>query len=176
MAAVVLVAGGIVGYTIVNKTGEDWAQAAREAEQLGDWEAALRHWERAVGHEHGNVDWLRAWRDAYGHIVPENKQEAMETYFEIRQINGAIATARPDDIAVQEEWFDYQLRGFERLPTNTESWVELAAGVENILQFLGDPLDRGYATDSPEETEYCSLLRFHAMARLEQMTRIETPA
>ncbi len=176
VAAVVLVAGGIVGYTIVNKTGADWAQAAREAEQIGDWEAAIRHWERAVGHEHGNVDWLRAWREAYGHIVPENKQKAMETYFEIRQINGAIATARPDDIAVQEEWFDYQLRGFERLPTNTESWVELGAGVEDILHYLGDPLERGYAVDSPEETEYCSLLRFLAIARLEQMSRIETPA
>lgn len=64
--SVVLVAvmGAVVyaAVTVVLKSGQDYATAAAELEQAGQFREAARSWERAVGHDRTRLEWLEGWK------------------------------------------------------------------------------------------------------------------
>jgi len=108
VAAAVVVLGAGLGlfYMMMNKTGETYAEQAREFEAAGNWREAEEAWGRAVGHEKTNVEWLRNWRAALGEIVPRTRTEYEDFFTEYRTITRQIATVTRDQIDVTEEYLD----------------------------------------------------------------------
>ena len=173
VVVVVVGVGGFLAYTVLNKTGEDYVKMAQKAEAEGDIEAAARLWERAVGHEPGNVQWLKSWRDVFVKTVPETQQEAKEGWGTIKAIYNALAQVQQDDPQAQEDYLSLLYRSFLRLGSNPQSWAYLSTEADNALKYLPDPKARNPEPDPEAERAYCKVLRYRAISYVRQMRSAE---
>ncbi|MBZ0171494.1 MAG: hypothetical protein K8E66_03865, partial [Phycisphaerales bacterium] len=114
-AVVVLGAGLYLFATMVNKTGESHAALARGHEANDKWRLAEESWGRAVGHEKTNIEWLRAWRDAIGQIVPETQTEYENFFARYVQISKQIAATLRTDPQVAAEYLELRSVFFRTL-------------------------------------------------------------
>jgi tetratricopeptide (TPR) repeat protein len=133
-AVVVLGAGLFLFWKMVNKTGETHAAVAEQLEAENDWRMAEEAWGRAVGHEKTNLEWLRRWRNALEHVVPNTRTEYQNLFAEYVRISRQIASVARDERAVTEEYMDIRLAFLRRLGTADRPTVEgISSEMESLL-------------------------------------------
>lgn len=157
-AAVVVLGGGVALFWFqINKTGETYAVAAREAEAAGDWPAAVENWGRAAGHENTNAEWLRSWVEAMGHIVPKTETEYRDLFTKMRGIKRQIATSARTDPEATAEYLDFFYRSFTRLGAGSRPAVEnFSTETEQMLAY--------YPEGGAQQADRDRLRRFRGLA------------
>jgi tetratricopeptide (TPR) repeat protein len=123
-AVVVLGVGLWLFWSMVNKTGETHATAAREFEARGDWRSAEESWGRAVGHERTNLEWLQAWRDAIGQITPSTQTEYENFYAQQVQIFKQIAVTARGDVGIASDYLETRAVTFRRMGFANRALIE----------------------------------------------------
>jgi tetratricopeptide (TPR) repeat protein len=157
-AAVVVLGSGIGLYAFMfNKTGDTYAAAALEAEAAGDWEAAEENWGRAVGHENTNVEWLDAWANSLGHIVPETETEYRDKFNQFRSIKRQAAVTARTDPDRTADYLNLFFESFSRLGGGSRGAVEnFANEVAFMLAY--------YPEGGPQQSDRDRLRRFRGRA------------
>ncbi len=144
-ASVLVLGGGVALYWFqFNKTGEDYVRQAREAEAIGDWEAAEELWGRAVGHEKTNILWLDGWAEALGNYTPATETEFRDKFQQLRGIKRQVAVTARTDADRTAEYLEFLLETFRRQGGASRLAVEnFANEVEFMLAYYpeGGPLD-----------------------------------
>ncbi len=145
-AVLVCVCGGAVGawYFVVNKTGDSWARQGDQAMAAADYEAAAQAYERAVGHEKTNLDWLNKWRDALEARAPD-EQGAYQRLFsnKLVPVIRQIAQVKRTDIEAHDEFLalTYEQVRDSGNPAAVRNGAEaINAQTESVMPlFGGDP-------------------------------------
>ena len=110
-AVLLLVFAGVVGAVVwvLDKSGEDYANAARQLETEGEWKKAARNWARAVRRDQDNIEYLESWFAAQQKVQPENPLEYAE-HFDSKYyaILRQIAEVKQTDIEAHEKHLDIQ--------------------------------------------------------------------
>lgn len=143
-AVVVLGAGLWLFWSMVNKTGDTHAEAARRFESNGNWQMAEEAWGRAVGHEKTNIAWLRSWRDSIGHITPPTTTEYDKFYSRLIQITRQIAVTMRTDVDAVHEYLNLRATPFRRMGMSNRGMVDGFVGdVDLFLSYFpeGGPLE-----------------------------------
>lgn len=150
-AVLVGVCGAAVGawYFMVNKTGESWARQGDEAMAAGDYERASSAYERAVGHERTNLEWLNDWRAALEQRAPDEQGTYGRLFgTKLVPVIRQIAVVKRTDIDAHKELLAIiyaQLRetGNPQAARNTAEQIH--AEIERVMPMLGGeggPQDR----------------------------------
>ena len=162
VAAVVVLGAGLGLFAMMlNKTGETHATKAREFESQGKWEMAEESWGRAVGHEKTNVEWLRSWRNAIGHIVPDTKTEYENSFASFIQISKQIAATLRGDADEMASYFDLRSAFFRRLNSANRSVIE-----QFVNEFDGMLVNFPEGGDTPSQRDRLRRYRGIAWAAL----------
>jgi tetratricopeptide (TPR) repeat protein len=153
-AVLVAVCGaGIAGYWFVmNKSGEDYERMGDEALVEGNIAEAAQMYERAVGHEPTNLDWLEKWRATLETLTFDDMGAFMREFTgTYRQVIRQISRVKRDDIEAHAEFLDLmwaQVRGArgarfgaEFIHSETQAIMPLVGGVggpqDVLLRYRG---------------------------------------
>ncbi|MGD9693684.1 MAG: tetratricopeptide repeat protein [Phycisphaerales bacterium] len=159
---------GVTGlaYVVLNQTGETHANRGDKLFQEGKYEEAAKSYARAVGHERGNVEWLRKWREALVHWVPPTEQEYNEAYrVHYMGILRQLATVQDTNPDAQRDLLQAL---YEEVTTT--------GGRGNSWELLATLSDQGLKRLDPNSAETKKVRRYRGLAQVYRMRSIEASA
>jgi len=116
-----------LGYQVVSKSGEEYAQQGAEFAAAGDYEEAAEAYGRAVGHDRTNVEWMRAWRDALVKTRPETEVEYNDRYRTVYlgTLN-SLAVLQPYELEPQMDFLAVFYEDAKLSPNAPSVWQRLS--------------------------------------------------
>lgn len=157
VAVLVALFGAVAGavYFVITKSGEEYAQLARQHEAEGEWKSAASDWSRAVAHEQDNIEWLEAWLNAQQKLIPETRLDYNEA-FNKKYINilRQLADVQRTNVEAHERYLTEQRI---RLTSSFN-----ASNEEFFLTEVGRVL--GYFATAPEDGGWRTLRRYRGDA------------
>lgn len=149
---------GVAGalYYVKFRSGDRYAALAKEAETKGDFETADKFYGRAVGKEHGRVEWLRAWRDVRAKLVPPTESTFGDSYRMYLSILSSLATVEKTPQAFHDA-LEAQYQTL-LLSNSRKDWDSFAGQVEDFAL-------RNFPADAPPTT----LRRYRGLAIVKAM-------
>jgi tetratricopeptide (TPR) repeat protein len=158
-ALLVLVGVGVGGayYVFRMRSGEHYVSLGDKAMQDGKVEVADKWYERAVGKEQFNVEWLKKWRSAREKVVPANQNEYVQAYRMYHGILRNLAQAQKTNVEAHRDYLEmiYQECAFSG---SRGSWDFLVNSAEEALNY--------FQTD-PENPAPPPLRRYRGLALAE---------
>ncbi len=156
---VVVFAGvAIGGYMHYQGRGEREVAKADQLLAQGQIEEASLLYERAVGRDRTNIEWLRKWRTSLEMLVPEDQRAYVRQYDFYRNILRQMALLQRTDVDLQLEYLD-EIWRFVRTGETSR------AGLEFIVDQAEDRTS-GFSEGTPEEAR---ILRYRGLAMVERM-------
>lgn len=157
-ACLVLAAVGVGGayFFVKYRSGDRYVSRGDSAMKEGKIELADRWYERAVGKDPTNVEWLRKWRAAREQKVPKTEMEYGQDYQMYQRILRSLSLTLKNDVKAHR---DYLESIFEQVTFSPGkgAWEFLAQEAEDHLRF--------FDADPPVE-----LLRIRGIANAELTT------
>lgn len=152
----------VLAYFALEGRAARWVAKGDAYAAEGNFTEASKHYERAVGKDRTNLEWLEKWRSALVKTVPNNRARYEEQYNFYRSILRQMAVLQPRDPEAQLRYLDE----VERLGRST-GYSRTA--LERIMEDCTDRL-RDLEPDSPGAMK---ILRYRGAAAVDRMGLIK---
>ncbi len=139
LAAVLLVVfSGVAGVAVFVKlkSGERYITLGDKKMAEGDYTAAERFYSLAVNKEQGNVEWLKKWREALSHKVPDTQPKYEEDYRWFFAIHRSLATAERTNVSLHRDCLELFYRQALISGAQRDPWDGLVSLTQNSLAFF----------------------------------------
>ncbi len=160
----VLMFGGVMAllYSVLTRDGEDYIELGDKLKAEGDQAQAVKMYEKAVGHDPTNVEWLNIWLDNLLEWTPPTQVEyekAYGTYY--MGILRALAQVLEYDPAAQRQLLDAQYQQISLTGGSAEAWEQLLVQSESSYERLNSN-----SVEAEQIRRYIGLAAIQMMLRL----------
>ncbi|MDX2114161.1 MAG: tetratricopeptide repeat protein [Planctomycetota bacterium] len=121
----VLLSGAVVAaYSVLSGRAQRWVTKGDALAAAGDYQQAAKLYERAVGKDNNNLEWLQKWKDTLLKVTPDNRARYENEYTFYRNILRKIAVLRASDPQAQLDYVS-EIDRFVRAATLSRQGLEL---------------------------------------------------
>ncbi|MBL8746996.1 MAG: tetratricopeptide repeat protein [Phycisphaerae bacterium] len=160
---VVACAAGALAYTALQKRPAGWVAKGDALVASGNFDEAAKYYERAVGKDGTNLEWLEKWRDTLVKTTPNNRARYEAQYQFYRGILRKVALLKSRDP-------EAQLAYIREIDTLVRSSGLTRDGLEHVAKEASDRL-RDLDPSAPGTLR---LKRYRAAAVVDRMAMIKT--